>query len=420
MRHSDFSHSILKHRNFLSLTLGVSGLLLGLANLAVAADANQAGNPAPSAFVYAGAVDTTHLGFSGFISGFAVASDGSAQPVPGSPLAGASESLVANPQYVVGTDSQNIVTYLRGSDGSLQKIDSVDGIAYNLYSGSYVAGITLDDSGQNLYAFEGLYDGANSAILTWTLDTDGQVAYDGSAGLPLGATVMGWPLNFAADNRHAYSTTVCKWDGEVQGVARNANGAIQYFDAKAVPPPPLGPGQEVGCTDYIAVSSAGYATVLWDGSYCCGYNGVAQAMYTINGDGTLSLVPNSTFIPAVTIDECWSCASMAFDPSGRYLAIAGSISGPYAAIQIYELQADGRLQAMGPPQHWGASSTAFTSVAWDSANHVYATNSFCDRRRNQCSLTLDIFNFANGVLTPAPGSPHVLGEGSPASLLVVP
>jgi hypothetical protein len=179
----------------------------------------------------------------------------------------------------------------------------------------------------------------------------------------------------------------------------------------------MGPGQEVGCTDDIAVSSAGYATVLWDGSYCCGYNGVLQAMYAINGDGTLSLVPNSTFIPGVTVSPCNGCSAMAFDPSGKYLAIAGSASGQ-AAIQIYELQADGRVQAMGPPQHWG-STTAFNSVAWDSASHVYATSSICDGG-NQCSAQLDVFSFADGVLTPEPGSPHDLGEGSAASLLVIP
>jgi len=389
-----------------------------------------ADNPGAAAYVYVGSYALGNADGRQLISGFAVAADGSAQPVPGSPMTGGS-ILVPTPKYLFGTDEHYIYTYTRQSDGSLLQTSSVDGTQYNLYpwgrDGSFVAGLRLDNTGQSMYTFEWFYDGPNNAILNWTVSAGGELSYLSDDGLPLGATAMGWPLNFAPDDRHAYVSSVCKWDGSVEGVTRLNNGSLEWFEDEAQPPPPLVAGGYVGCSDWVAVSSLGYAAVQWDGSYCCGYNGALMASYVINQDGTLSLVPNSAQVPQVYSWSGFGNSTQVFDPTGKYLAIAGSVTigdyppyQSYAAIQVYELQPDGKLASLGEPQHWPPSNTpGFIYAAWDNANHLYAVNSLCGRDYQNCTSALYIFNFSNGVLTPAPGSPHSVA-GSAASLALMP
>ncbi len=110
---------------------------------------------------------------------------------------------------------------------------------------------------------------------------------------------------------------------------------------------------------------------------------------------------------------------MAFDPSGTYLAIAGitNYNDPpvKAGIQVYKLQSDGTLMAVGSPVEV-PSISGLDSVAWDNSNHVYAIgDSSYERCTGHCGLY--IFNSNDGVLTPAPGSPHpVNGIGDMAVL----
>jgi len=104
---------------------------------------------------------------------------------------------------------------------------------------------------------------------------------------------------------------------------------------------------------------------------------------------------------------------MAFDPSGRYLAVAVS-----AGVQIYELQNGGALVPVGGVQ--GPPVVGFANLAWDSAGHLYGIPSqysnSCQNNDSACGLY--IFNFSAGVLSPAPGSPHTIPQ--PGSLAVLP
>ena len=400
--------------------------------------------PAPATYVYVGAyTEGSNKGdLDTYISGFAVAGNGSAQKVPGSPFQGPSFDMVGNPKFLFASDGHNLVTYTRGADGSLKQTFSVNGTQYDpcqkyVYDRAGLrrcddgpAGLSLDLTGQTLYVFENFYDGSDNAYLSWKIAPDGSLSYvPDQTDNPVWATAGGWPLSFATNDRYAYTTSVCKWDGNVWGLLRNPEtGSVTYFNSGAAPPPPLLAGGYVGCSDALAVSSTGFVTVLWDGAYCCGCNGVLQATYTINKDGTLGLVPNSAFVPTVTECEGWNCRDMAFDPSGRYLAISGAVYTSdyppytsYSAIQTYQLQADGTLAAIGPPRRWEPSTVYFSSVAWDNANHLYALSTQCERSSYyNCASFLYIFNATEGTLTPAPGSPHPVGPGSATDLVIIP
>lgn len=354
------------------------------------------------------------------IAGFAVAQDGSAQPVPGSPYQQPGLSLVSHAGYLFGSDGANIITYARGNDGSLHKLSSINGAQHCVWSGCATLGLQMDNTGKDMYTFQYYYDGANNAILGWKVSPNGDLTYSsGASASPVYATVSGWPLSFTGDDRYAYTWAVCKWSSGPFGTARQNNGMLEYLTPGAEPPPPTYADGYVGCTDYAIASPAGFAAIEWTGSYCCDSNAVLLASYTINTDGTLGLVAGSGQVPGIKAGSglCGSyCSPASFDPSGKYLLVVGS-GASSGATQVYELQPDGKLQPAGDPQPWPLSP-AFGYAGWDSAGHVYAVGTYCSRQNNYCGSELYIFNFNAGRLTLAPGSPYAV-SGTAAGLAVM-
>jgi 6-phosphogluconolactonase (cycloisomerase 2 family) len=354
-----------------------------------------------SAYAYVGSGTTG----TGYINGFVVAPDGSAQAVSGSPFSGANSSLVGAASFLFSTDGNNIVTYGVASDGALSQTSSVNGRAYDLdQQTSYVGGLSLSPNGRNLYTDELYYDGANNAYLSWSVNTSGQLMYLPAPAIPPYSTAGGWPFSFSTDGKFAYTWSICSRDGSVWGYARRSNGTLERMQPGAqVPPPQQGQGTSA-CSQAVATSAAGYVAVAWNGGYCCGGAPVI-ATYGTQSNGALSLVANS--------EQYIGCAqiTMAFDPSGRYLAVGCN------GVQVYALGAQGQLTAIGSVQQ---PSVPFAYVAWDSANHVYGIPQMgwqsCQNGGNACGLY--IFNSNAGALTLAPGAPHALSQ--PGSLAILP
>jgi len=354
-----------------------------------------------SAYAYVGSGATG----TGYINGFAVASDGSAQAVNGSPFSGANSSLVGAASFLFATDGNNIVTYSVATDGALSQTSSVNGRAYDLdQQTSYIGGLSLSPNGRNVYTDELYYDGANNAYLSWKANTSGQLTYLPAPAIPPYSTAGGWPFSFSTDGKFAYTWSICSRDGSVWGYARPTNGTLERIQPGAqVPPPQPGQGSSA-CSQAVAQSAAGYVAVAWNGGYCCGGAPVI-ATYGIQSNGALSLVANS--------EQYVGCAqiTMAFDPSGRYLAVGCN------GLQVYALGAQGQLTAIGSVQQ---PSVPFAYVAWDSANHLYGVPEAgwqtCQSGGTACGLY--IFNSNAGALTSAPGAPHALSQ--PASLVVLP
>jgi len=367
---------------------------------AVVPSAIQTTSSGSSAFAYVSSGTTG----TGYINGFSVAPDGSAQAVTGSPFSGANSSLVGATSFLFATDGNNIVTYTVAGNGALSQTSSVNGRAYDLdQQTSFVGGLSLAPNGHDLYTDELYYDGANNAYLSWTVNGTGQLSYLPAPALPPYSTAGGWPFSFTTDGRFAYTWSICSRDGSVWGYAQRSNGTLAQMQPGAQIPPPQ-PGQGTSaCSQAVATSAAGYVAVAWNGGYCCGGPPVI-ATYTLQGNGALSLVANS--------EQYVGCGQpiMAFDPSGRYLAVGCD------GVQIYALGAQGKLSPMGSAQQ---PSVPFGYVAWDSANHVYgipqAGWQVCQSGGNACGLY--IFNFNAGALTLAPGAPHTLSQ--PGSLVVL-
>ncbi len=361
------------------------------------------GSSGTSAYAYVGAPGYPA---DGSIYEFAIAPNGSATPVSGSPLSGADGSLVSGANFVFATDGKNIVTYTIGSGGALSQTSTVDGTAYDQDpQDASVQSLSLPPDGRNLYTDNWYVDGANNAYEAWTVGSGGVLSYlPTMSGTPLYSTAGGWPFSFSANGSFAYTWSVCKWEGNVWGYARGANGSLKSIDthAQGLLSGTMN-GDSSECSQGVATSALGYVVVAWNGGYCCG-GPTGFASYALESNGTLNQVPGSV----VVADE----TAMAFDPSGEYLAVA--IAG---GVQMYQLQASGVPTPIGSVQD---SAIPFSNLAWDNANHLYATTNpnsqLCQSGNSACGLY--IFNSHAGALTLAPGSPLTVSQ--PGSLAVVP
>ena len=352
--------------------------------------ASREGSSGKSAYAYVGAPGYPA---DGSIYEFAIAPDGSATPITGSPLSGADGSLVGAGQYVFGTDGKNIVTYTIGGEGALSQTSSVDGTAYDQdQQSATVQSLSLPSDGRDLYTDNWFVDGANNAYESWAVGSSGQLTYlPRSNGQPLYSTAGGWPFTFTADASFAYAWSVCKWDGSVWGFSRAANGSLAGINPEARGLPGMNGTTSSECSQGVATSALGYVAVAWNGGYCCG-GPTGFAAYALESNGELRQVPGSVVVTSEN--------AMAFDPTGEYLAVA--VAG---GIQMYQLQASGLLTPVGSVQQ---PSVSFSNLAWDKSNHLYAIS----------SSGLYIFNSSAGILTLAPGSPLAISQ--PGSLAVVP
>src|SRR5579862_5743446 len=175
-------------------------ILLTIAALSVPSFAGaRVGSTGSSAHVYVGSPNGI---VDGYIYEFAVAPDGSAQPVSGSPVAGAAGSVVGatNTNYVFATDGRNIVTYTAASNGALSQTSSVNGIAYDQdQQSASVQGLSTPSNGSNVYSFNFYFDGANNDYETWAVGSNGYLNYRAPGAMPVYATAGGWPLAYTAD-----------------------------------------------------------------------------------------------------------------------------------------------------------------------------------------------------------------------------
>lgn len=346
------------------------------------------GTPTPStvAYVYVGG---TNSNSPNLITAFNVTSDGMAHLLPGSPFTGPAGFLVTNGAYVFGTDGTNIQAYTRNPDGTLVRGPSISGVAHNdTPIGSGVGFMTLDRTGQDLYAGEINFQGAdNDAVATFAVGAGGTLNFVANSAINVDA---GGPLTFSQDNRFAYGQGCYFINWDLFAMARQSNGSLQFVPDNATIPSTGNPNDTV-CPQASSASARNY---LAEQVGIIG-NGVTTPFlvtYKINGDGTLSLVPNSNVGTAIG-------GQLAFDPSGNFLAVAGT-----GGIQVFQLTAAGILAPVGVPQ---LTSINFNSVRWDNTGHLYAVG----------NGALYIFNSANGVITQAPGSPYAVSlQGSLAVL----
>lgn len=387
--------------------------LLLLPAVSFAAD-NHGAAPSTSAYVYVGSSlnQNPNINYGGYITGFAVAADGSAQPIAGSPFSGPSLGLATAQSYVFGDDGQNIASYAIASDGALREISSVNDLAYIPDPGDQIIyQLNPDRAGQTLNTVVSC-NSCNSEIAPWAIASDGHLSYIGGISLPGGPAKWGGLITYAPNDNYAYTPT---W-GDFGTLQRNSNGTLTWISNSQPSIPSTGNVQNQVCiVNDVASSGQGYVTLSWFGSeYWCSNSGLLLATYTVGSGGTLQMVAGSPIQPQVQEN------GMAFDPTGTYLAIAGapaSYPPNTAAIQIFKLQADGTMTPVGAALDL-PNTVAFQYVRWDNAGHVYALTQACYQGCSNDVSGLFISNFNGQSLMAAPGSPYAISNVT--GLAVVP
>jgi len=334
------------------------------------------------------------------IYGFAIAPDGTATSIPGSPSSGPGSYVVTNSAYVLGTDGQNIAGYKRTGNGSLQQSSFTLAVNFNqcptCAGGTEpwtIQAMSLDHSGQTLYALENA--GADDLYYFFFNVSNGTPTAIGKIGP---SASYSSPLVFSPDNQYAYGFGCFHLGWDITGFRRNGDASLTPITTSNDAPMYAG-GNQFYCPVGQAVSQMGYMAVA---DTAVNTNTVGLGVYKINADGSLTLLQNSTLTTALTMggNGCCGEVAMSFDPSGQMLALAGQ-----NGIQMYQLMPGGTLTSVGGLQQPGPN---YLAVQWDSVNHVFAIG----------SSGLFVFDNSQGVLTLASGAPHAAGVAG--SLAVLP
>ena len=306
------------------------------------------------AFVYLGDRGTHR------ITAFSLQANGSAHPVPGSPFSSAalsngfpSTSLAASTNFVFATDSEHIATFRRSANGALTFASVVDATVSE--GADIVETLTLDRSASNLYA------GSRVKLQVFDKGAQGQL----TAASERSVDQSSGELQFNHSNKFAYRTfqpfdnlagpgQLCLFEA----YSRAADGSLNPFDPQLARP--TGVAESDFCPASVASSAHGYVAVAYrtlDSERQLGTGVHSIAVYWILPSGELSLVSNF-----VTTLDALVPITLKFDPSGNFLAAAGS-----QGIQLYKLGSTGKLAKSGSPLY---THTHFREVRWDNSGHV--------------------------------------------------
>ncbi|MFZ0708314.1 MAG: hypothetical protein WAM71_22120, partial [Candidatus Korobacteraceae bacterium] len=243
----------------------------------------------------------------------------------------------------------------------------------------YVSAMNLDRTGQTLNTVD-TCGSCNSEVLTWSVGSNGELSYlVAPAPLAGPAKTLG-VMTFSPDDHFAYELIAQDF-----GIwRRNDNGTLTWINPGFVYAPPLGGlNQQVCLINSVAASGQGYVTLAWyGGGPGCNAGGYVLGNYTVASNGALNLAAGSGITPQVQE------SSMAYDPSGVYLALGGN------GVQVLKLQTNERLEPVTSAVQ--SPNGTIQQILWDNVGHVYCTT----------YSGLDIYNFDGQHLTLAPGSPH--------------
>lgn len=295
------------------------------------------------------------------INAFSLQANGSAQLVSGSPftaaaLTGASPQtlLAASANFVFASDTQNIATFRRSSNGALTVASSVSVSP----DAATIDTLTLDRTASSLYAGAGRF--GHGKYFVFDKGTHGQL----TSASELSGLQSDGELQFDHSNKFAYTTyhaflnlpEVTGQHCSFEAYSRATDGTLNPFDPQLSPP--LGVAASDFCPASAASSALGYLAVAYrtvQDNQGIGVHSIA--VYRILNSGELLLVSN-----LVTTLDATLPVTMKFDPSGTLLAVVGT-----QGIQLYKLISTGTLTKSGSPLY---THTHFRDVRWDHSNHV--------------------------------------------------
>lgn len=309
----------------------------------------------------------------GQIAAYAIAGDGTATPVSGSPFSARGKVIAADPQgrFLFGADDNNVSTFSIAADGALSQVSN-----FTVTTGAPSSYLNTDLSGTSLY-FSQLAFQANS-YLEFAVGGNGALQQIGTTEQRM---FWGSELTFAHDNVHAYNHGCQVTAQVVNTLVRQSNGTLTdgtagietYSDASAYWYCPVGISASP-TLNVVAVAFAG--------------NGGVVGVYSIGSDGGGTAIGTPLRLPSYMNEGTSRVLQVAWDPSGNYVFV-GTSSG----VQVYSFNSVSGLAAVGQLQ----APAGPTFIQVDKQGHLIGMNGDWTK--------LLVYNFNNGTLTAAPGSP---------------
>lgn len=395
-----------------AITVTVSSNVADLAGVKMAAPytwtfstaCSGGGGGGSNTFVYAG--DNIN------IAGFEIAADGSVSAIPGSPFALAANALAASPSgdFLFG-DGQTgpgtgmaYYTYSVAANGSLSTASSTTQVPNSPDTGAapFVLGwVTTDRTGTTLYGSVSA-NGPPGPGNQWT--SEYAIGPTGSLSL-LGAGVASNmpPMSFTPDDRFAYYVWSVPGSPSLErgitALVRNSDGTLSLSRSTTLGgfPVPAGLPLESLPENAAVAPNSNFLALTWT------FGGDGITVYSIGSDGSIN---NPTPFLALPAGEG---STMAWDSTGAYLFVSGQ--GFYFGNgDIYVVRFDSTANRVSMVSTTRSAADLFMPQMSFLNGHLFVVN-----RSDQ---SLYVYNFANGVLTPAPGSPVPLGF-NPSSLAAV-
>jgi hypothetical protein len=331
-------------------------ILVTLMLICVSASFAQTTSSPTVAYVYLGGrTSNPH-----FINAFSLQANGTAHLVPGSPFTAAALTdgspqtfIAASSNFVYASDTENIATFKRSSNGALTFVSSIDAAP-----NADIDTLTLDRTASTVYAggdreYYGIFAKGGQGQLSFVtklsgLQSDGELQFDHNN-------------KFAYTTYHSFANLPSLSGNQscsFEAFSRASDGSLNPFDPQLARP--AGVAETDFCPASVASSALGYLAVAYrtlDPERAVGTGVHSIAVYKILTSGELQLVSN-----VVTTIDAVLPVSLQFDPSGTFLAVAGT-----QGIQLYKLSSTGKLAKSGAPLY---THTHFYEVRWDHSNHV--------------------------------------------------
>lgn len=397
-------------------------LLFGSACLMIAASTGVAAAQSPVAYVYVGE-NGTQTPFSA-VSAFAASSDGKLTQIKGSPF-----TQTENVGFMLGTNGTQFIfvgpqpsdpegymeylySYQAGSDGAIgQQVSALD---TTTYSGAECPGIeppaadiaVLDHTGQYVYVS---YCG--DAMQTYKINhPTGALTFQDTTTYTQSDSVD--DPKIAGNNAYAYNMRLESLPNYGYGTglnvfARESNGNLDYLGAASVTGPSLPenyydsfdgfPGNYYYNVDYVIPPMTNdatnhFAVDLGIGKFTPPDTdsgvGCALASFTVGSNGDLTSTNTYADMPAV-------CASsMLLSPDGKFLVL---LPGGGRSLQFFHFNG---ADPITPLTTVTGKSGWFTTMAWDSSNHLYVLNGLSGR--------LHVYTVNSSSVVEASGSPYDL------------
>jgi 6-phosphogluconolactonase (cycloisomerase 2 family) len=246
---------------------------------------------------------------------------------------------------------------------------------------------------------------------TYRLDDNGPYQFLGEDSSNLwywrdGGVGMGFPgvSPMSKDGKFAYASGGDSGGSFLVAMKRDASGVLRIWKSFTWPYDTQYQWQPGG-----ALIAANNDLVLpMHGITNANWNDAALASFTVDArTGDLQQISTYDNMPKVSFEA----TGVAFSPQGDMIAIAGD-----GVLQTFTFQNDGpatpSATAQLPPGQWP------NGMLWDSSHHLYLLTQTSLKQPAIAQFSLFVFTAADGLLTPAPGSPWNVPNAN--VLLVVP